>query len=125
VAIAIEEAERLGIRAIVSVADPAMSIVALGRADGATPHSVETSRRKAITSASTRRVTGWMDGAFAITLPLGTGTLLTNVRGGVPIAFGGIHVGGLGVAGGAPEQDEQIAIATLAVLGADPIEPSA
>lgn len=122
VAIAIGEAENAGVRAIVTVVDPALAVVALGRADGATPHSVETSRRKADTASSTRRATGWMQGDLAIALPMGTGGLLTNVRGGVPISFGGVHVGGLGVAGGTPDQDAAIAAATLKVLGADAVE---
>ena len=44
-------AER-GVRPVVSVADPSMTVIAFGMADGATPHSVETSRRKAATAAS-------------------------------------------------------------------------
>ena len=122
VAIAIDKAAVAGVRAIVTVADPALGIVAFGRADGATAHSAETSTRKAKTSASTRRPTGWMTGDLAVSLPLGTGGLLTNVKGGVPIAFAGVHVGGLGVAGGTPDQDALIALAVLAELGADAVE---
>jgi glc operon protein GlcG len=55
-----------------------------------------------------------------IGLALGTGTLLTNVLGGVPIVFDGVHVGGLGVAGGTPAQDADIARHVLAMIGADP-----
>ena len=125
VELAIDEAANAGVRAIVSVVDPTLALVSFGRADGATPHSVETSRRKADTAASTRRPTGWMQGELAVALPLGTGGLLTNVSGGVPIRFGGVHVGGLGVAGGTPDQDAVIAVAALAALGADAVETSA
>src|SRR3954453_11389036 len=55
VALALQEGDDAGVRGVVTVVDPAMQLVAFGRADGATPHSVETSRRKADTAASTRR----------------------------------------------------------------------
>jgi glc operon protein GlcG len=95
-------------------------MVAFGKADGATPHSVETSRRKANTASSTRRKTGWMQDSFALELPLATGGMLTNIRGGSPLIFGGTLVGGIGIAGGTPDQDAAVAEATLAAIGADP-----
>jgi glc operon protein GlcG len=45
--------------------------------------------------------------------------LLTSIKGGVPLVFGGVHIGGVGVAGGRPEQDAQIASEILAAIGAD------
>lgn len=119
VTVAIAEGAKLGVLAVVTVVDPHMAMVAFGRADGATPHSVETSRRKANTAASTRKNTGWMSDAFAIQLPLGTGGSLTNIGGGSPLTFGGQMVGGIGVAGGTPDQDAAIAAATLRQIGAD------
>ena len=118
VAIAMEEGERAGVKAVVSVADPSMTLIAYGMSDGATPHSAETSRRKAATSASTRRRTGQIPESLTIALPLGTGGALTTIDGGLPIFFGDAHVGGLGVAGGSPAQDAEIAIETLKRLGA-------
>lgn len=119
--VAIAEGAKVGLAAVVTVVDPGMSMVAFGKADGAPPHSEETSRRKANTAASTRKTTGWMSESFAVQLPLGTGGKLTNILGGVPIKFGGKTVGGLGVAGGSPEQDADVASATLAAIGADPL----
>ena len=120
VRVAIAEAAKVGVAAVVTVVDPSMTMVAFGKADGATPHSVETSRRKANTAASTRKSTGWMSDAFALQLPLGTGGLLTNILGGSPLRFEGRHVGGIGIAGGTPDQDAAIAAATLAAIGAEP-----
>ena len=117
--VAIAEGAKIGVRAVVTVVDPGMTMVAFGKADGATPHSVETSRRKATTAASTKRATGWMSETFALQLPLGTGGALTNILGGAPLKFEGVHTGGLGVAGGTPDQDAEIAAATLAAIGAD------
>lgn len=116
VRLAIDEADRHGVKAVVTVVDPSLQLVAMGRADGATPHSVETSRRKANTSASTRRATGWMSAEFAVEAPLATNTILTNILGGVPIVFDGMHVAGLGVAGGTPAQDADIATAVLSLI---------
>lgn len=116
---AIDEAAQRGVKAVVTVADPSLLLVAFGKADGATPHSVETSRRKAFTAASTRKATGWMDASFAVEAPLATNTLLTNIRGGVPITLDGAHAGGIGVAGGTPTQDAEIAAAIVDKLALD------
>lgn len=121
VRVAMEQAAAVGVVPVVTVVDPGMTMVAFGRADGATPHSVETSRRKANTAASTRRRTGWMQDSFAVELPLATGGLLTNIRGGSPLVFDGILVGGIGIAGGTPDQDAAVAEATLAAIGADSV----
>lgn len=116
---AIAEGAKLGIAVSVAIVDPGLGLVAFAKADGATPHSIETSRRKANTAASTKRATGWMPDGLAVTLPMGTGNLLTNVPGGFPLRFGGILVGGLGIAGGTVEQDATVAAATIAAIGAD------
>jgi glc operon protein GlcG len=120
-AVAITEGAKLGVAISATVVEPSTNLIAFARADGATPHSAETSRRKANTSASTRRATGWMPAELALALPMGTGNLITNVRGGVPLAFEGVFGGGLGIAGGTPDQDAVIAVATLAAVGADPV----
>ena len=85
VSLAIEEGAKRGVLVSVTVVDPTMGLIAFGRADGSMPHSVETSRRKANTAASSKRPTGWMQGDFAIALPMGTDNLLTNIRGGFPL----------------------------------------
>lgn len=120
VAVAIEEGARRGVAVSATVVDPALGLVAYGRADGTTPHSVETSRRKATTAASTRRPSAALPSGLAVTLEHGSGGLLTSIPGGLPLSFNGIHTGGLGVAGGPPAVDAEIAAAVLQVLGADP-----
>jgi glc operon protein GlcG len=116
---AIAEGRAAGVAVAVAVVDPAMALVAYARADGVTPHSADTSRHKAQSGASTRRSTGWMQGELAIALPLGTSGILTNIRGGFPIVLDGKHLGGLGVAGGPPDVDAQIALAALIAIGAE------
>lgn len=119
VRVAIDEGAKRGVLVSVAIVDPSLGLVAFGKANGATPHSVETSRRKANGAASTRRATGWMPDALAVTLPLGTGNLITNIPGGFPIKYEGKVVGGLGIAGGTVEQDAEVAAATIAAIGAD------
>lgn len=122
IGVAIEQGAKAGLPVAVTIVDPALALVAYLRADGITPHSVETSRRKAQTAASTRRATGYLQGELASALPAGTGNLLTNIKGGVPLRFDERLLGGLGIAGGAPDQDAEIARAVLAAIGADPVD---
>lgn len=119
VAAAIKEGMKLGVSVSVAVVDPGMGLVAFGKADGATAHSMETSRRKANTAASTKKQTGWMDDSLAIALPAAANNMLTNIPGGFPIKFDGKVVGGLGIAGGTVEQDAQVGRATMEAIGAD------
>lgn len=114
----IGEGARLGISVSVAVCGPAMELIAFCKGDGATPHSAETSRRKAQTSASTRRATGWMPAGLAVELPMATGNLLTNIPGGVPVFIDGHFVGAVGIAGGTVDQDASVAEAVLAEIGA-------
>src|SRR4029079_18501902 len=109
---AIAEGAKLGVAVSVAIVDPSLTLIAFAKADGATMHSVETSRKKAATAASTKKQTGWMDDTLAITLPMASNNLLTNVPGGFPLIFDGKVVGGLGIAGGTVEQDAKVAEAT-------------
>ena len=119
VALTLEEGEKLGLKLCATVVDPTLGLVAYGRADGMTPHSVETSKRKAQTAASTRKPSAAILPELATKLELGSGGILTSIAGGVPLSFDGVHVGGLGVAGGKPAEDAQVALAVIARLGAD------
>ncbi|MFB8276941.1 GlcG/HbpS family heme-binding protein [Nocardia colli] len=116
---AISKGAEQGVPVSVAIVDPGMNLVAFAKADGATAHSAETSRRKANTAASTRKATGWMPPDLALTLPLAAGNLLTNVPGGFPLSFDGVVAGAIGIAGGTVEQDAAIAKAVLTELGCD------
>lgn len=110
----VAEGARQGVAVSVAIVDASMNLVAFAKADGATPHSVESSRRKANTAASTHRPTGWMAEDLALLLPLATDLKLTNIAGGLPLVFEGAVAGAIGIAGGTPQQDAQIAEATVA-----------
>lgn len=111
---ALAQAERRDVRVSVAVVDPGMNLIAFAKADGATPHSVYSSRCKANTAASTRRPTGWMGDDLALSIPLATELKLTNIKGGFPLDCGGVVSGAIGVAGGTPDQDAEIAAAAAA-----------
>ncbi len=120
----LDRADQLGIRVSVSVVDPALHLVAFGRSDGASPHGIESSRRKANTAAAKGLATGWMVGDLALSLPLAAGNALTNVRGGLPLVVDGTRVAGMGVAGGTEEEDEALALWALSkVSGPGTEEP--
>lgn len=118
VRLTIEIGAERGLRLCATVVDPALGLVAFGRADGMTPHSVETSRRKANTAASTGKPSAAVLPELATAMENGTGGLLTRIPGGVPLIFDDILVGGLGVAGGPPTKDADVADAVLDALGA-------
>ncbi|WP_300345543.1 heme-binding protein [Nesterenkonia sp.] len=105
-----------GLKLCAAVVDPGLNLVAYGRADGMTPHSVETSRRKAATAASTRKPSADVPAEMADAMENGTGGLLTRIPGGVPLVADEAVIGGLGVAGGPPAQDAEVAAAVIEAL---------
>jgi uncharacterized protein GlcG (DUF336 family) len=122
---ALESCRKDGYRVSVSVVDRAGVLRTMGRADGAGPHTVDSSRKKAYTAASIRRPTTEL--AELITkIPtrqalrdMNDGILI--VGGGLPIEIGGEVVGGIGV-GGAPgaHLDDACAQEGLDAIGAAP-----
>lgn len=119
VGVAITEGAKTGVAVSVTVVDLGLNLVAFGKADRATAHSVETSRRKANTAASTKKETGWMSADLELKLPLGANNLLTNIPGGYPIIFDGKVVGGFGIAGGTVAQDAEVAAAVKKQIGSE------
>jgi uncharacterized protein GlcG (DUF336 family) len=122
---AIEACRKDGYRVSVSVVDRAGILRVMGRADGAGPHTVDSSRKKAYTAASLRRPTTEL--AELITKVQTLQALrevndnILMVGGGLPIEIGGDVVGGIGV-GGAPgaHLDDACAQAGLDAIGAAP-----
>lgn len=118
-----------GQRISVTVADTAGTTVLTARADGAGPHTLDSSRRKAYTAASLRQPTQTLaeiaanSGDLADLRDMNESILLLG--GGFPIRLNGIVIGGIGV-GGAPgvKLDEACARAGLLAIGADPFAPA-
>ena len=106
-----------GYNVTATVVDRAGSVRVVLRADKAGPHTLDSSRRKAYTAASSKRSTTEMletvqKNPGAQHLPMIDDFLV--VGGGVPIKVGDEVIGGVGV-GGAPggHLDEQCATAAL------------
>ncbi|WHZ29627.1 MAG: putative heme-binding protein [Nitrospira sp.] len=125
---ALEACKKDGYRVSVSVVDRAGVLRAMGRADGAGPHTVDSSRKKAYTAASVRRPTSELADLITKNPSLQSlrdmsGDILI-LGGGLPIEIGGEVVGGIGV-GGAPgtHLDDACAQDGLDAIGAAPKVP--
>ncbi len=126
-AAAIAAADEIGIAATVAIADSGGHLMVLERMEGGRFHTVHSSTVKAVCAASNRRPTTTqgaqgqeLDTLHAIGLSLAAGVeRWTAMEGGFPIMAGGECVGGIGVSGGDWEQDQQIARAALAAVGAE------
>lgn len=118
-----------GYRVSVSIVDRAGVLRAMARADGAGPHTVDSSRKKAYTAASLRRPTTEMAELINKVPTLQALREMNDqvliLGGGLPIEIGGEIVGGIGV-GGAPgaHLDDACAQAGLDAIGAAPKVPA-
>jgi uncharacterized protein GlcG (DUF336 family) len=118
-----------GYRVSVSIVDRSGVLRVMARADGAGPHTVDSSKKKAYTAASLRRPTTEL---AELINKVPTLQALREVNdqmlmlgGGLPIEIGGEIVGGIGV-GGAPgaHLDDACAQAGLDAIGAVPKVPA-
>jgi uncharacterized protein GlcG (DUF336 family) len=118
-----------GYKVSVSVVDRGGVLRAIARADGAGPHTIDSSRKKAYTAASFRRPTTEL---AELINKMQTLQALREINdqvlmlgGGLPIEINGQIVGGIGV-GGAPgaDLDDACAQAGLDAIGAAPKVPA-
>jgi uncharacterized protein GlcG (DUF336 family) len=123
---ALRQCQADGHRVSVTVVDVSGVVVLAARADGAGPHTLDSSRRKAYTAASLRQSTQYL-AELAASSPELAGLRQMNesillLGGGFPIKINGTVAGGIGV-GGAPgaKLDEACARAGLQAIGADPM----
>ena len=127
---ALEACKKDGYRVSVSIVDRAGVLRAMGRADGAGSHTVDSSRKKAYTAASLRRPTTELAELIAKVPTLHSlremNPEILILGGGLPIDISGDVVGGIGV-GGAPgaHLDDACAQAGLDAIGGAPKIPSA
>ncbi|MDF0644983.1 MAG: heme-binding protein [Nitrospira sp.] len=126
---AVEACKKDGYKVSASVVDRAGELRAMGRADGAGPHTIDSSRKKAYTAVSLRRPTSELADlvgkvpALQALRDMNENVLILG--GGLPIEIGGEVVGGIGV-GGAPgaHLDDACAQAGLDAIGASPKVPA-
>jgi uncharacterized protein GlcG (DUF336 family) len=129
VSAALESCKKDGYRVSAAVVDRAGVLRAMGRADGAGSHTVDSSRKKAYTAASMRRPTTELAELINRTPTLQAlrdiNEEILIVGGGLPIEIGGEVVGGIGV-GGAPgaHLDDACAQDGLDAIGAAPKVPA-
>ena len=116
------KAAELGIAFTIAVLDDGARLVAFSRMDGAALASVESSQAKARTSvyfaAATRDLAGAVQpGAPMFGIESGFGAPVVFVGGAVPLTDAhGAVIGAVGVGGGFPDQDHEVAEAVKAAL---------
>lgn len=126
---AIEQCGTNGFRVSATVVDRHGLVRAQLRGDGAGPHTLDSSRKKAYTAASLRRATTELGELIAKVPSLQAlrdmNQQILILGGGLPIELDGEIVGGIGV-GGAPgtHLDDACSQAGLARIGATPVASS-
>lgn len=121
VAAAEKKAEELGIKITTCVVDEKGLIVIMARMDDALPISPRFAESKAYTACVLRMPTkSLLDYAAPDEPYYGVTSLFagefTTIPGGLPVQIEERFVGGVGVGGGAPDQDEQCAKAALQAI---------
>ena len=100
----------------ITIVDDGGHLLAFVRMDGAKVLSIDSSRKKAMTAASSRVPSGQVHAAVEIKLALATAGKVTNLLGGVPVVVDGHVIGAVGVGSGTGEQDFEVAQAAIAAL---------
>jgi uncharacterized protein GlcG (DUF336 family) len=120
-AAALQKADEIGSPSSVAVVDQGRELLAFARQDGALLASTEISIGKAYTACSMKMATKDIGPLTQPGQPL-FGLEVTHSRplvtfgGGRPLEVGGEVVGGVGVAGGTVDQDDEIAAAAAAAV---------
>jgi len=113
---ALAEAARAGLAMSVAVTDAGGYPLSLQRMDGAGLLTADVALRKARTAALLRAPSRRLAERVASDPALLALTDYLPMAGGLPVLLDGACVGAIGVSGGTPDQDEQIAAAGLAAL---------
>jgi glc operon protein GlcG len=100
----------------ITITDDGGHLLAFVRMDGAKVLSIDSSRKKAITAASSRTPSGQAPAANEIKLALATNGKVTNLLGGLPVIVDGHVIGAIGVGSGTGEQDLEVAKAAIAAI---------
>jgi uncharacterized protein GlcG (DUF336 family) len=114
-------ADRVGVPMNVAVVDAGGNLVAFARMDGAWLGSIAIAKNKAYTARAFDMSTKALaelsrPGAPAFGLADGTDRPVAIFPGGVPLLADGVVVGAVGVSGGKPDQDHDVAEAGAAAF---------
>jgi len=112
----IAKADELGAKVALAVVDQSCQLLALVKMDGAKFFAPRTTIKKAITSASQRRPTGYAAEKDVLSMQIRMDGDFTNVPGGFPIVVAGQVIGAVAAGGAKIEEDVIVAQAALAAL---------
>lgn len=113
----VAKANEIGVKISLAVVDASGQLVAFLMMDGARFFSGRATIKKAITSASQRLATGYVEKDKVVSMQIRMDGDFTNMPGGYPIIVEGQVIGGMGAGGAKDEEDVIIAKAALAALG--------
>jgi glc operon protein GlcG len=116
VAAAAAKAKEIGQPQCITIVDTGGHMIAFLRMDGAYVQSIDSSMRKAMTSASYGTPTGHIPEGPDIRLAIATDGKRINLPGGLPIIVDGHVVGAIGIGSGTGAQDLECAKAAIATL---------
>ena len=110
------EAERRGLEMSIAVTDEAGVLLLLERLDNGRLHTPDVATAKARTAAISRTATAVLQEQVKAQPAYLTFPGRVPLQGGLPILHEGAVVGGIGVSGGKPEEDEAVCQAGLTAL---------
>ncbi len=113
-----KKAKKIGVPMCIAVTDESGNLVAFERMDGAKELSVQLSADKAFTAAVSKRPTHEYNemcqpGNLVFGIHTSSGGRFSIIGGGYPVFSGKTVVGGIGLSGGAAEQDMECAEAAI------------
>jgi glc operon protein GlcG len=112
----VAKANEIGVKVSLAVVDQSCQVIALLKMDGAKFFAARTTVKKAITSASQRRPTGYAAEKDVLSMQIRMDGDFTNVPGGFPIVVAGQVIGAVAAGGAKIEEDVIVARAALAAL---------
>lgn len=116
---AVGAAKAMGQPQCIVIVDQSGVALASFRMAGSRYLSLKSAAAKARTAASIGSPSDSVPEAVRPAIAAATEGVVTGLRGGLPIRISGVLLGGIGVGSGSGEQDEVVARAALAAIGAD------
>ena len=115
-------AEEIGVPMCIAVTDESCNLIAFERMDGSKIPGITIAIDKGFTAAGTRKPTKGLGeasqpGKQAYGVSSTIGGRMVVIAGGLPVSAGDAVVGGIGVSGGSPDQDADVAEAGIRALG--------
>ncbi|MGB8814211.1 MAG: heme-binding protein [Paracoccaceae bacterium] len=115
------KAAQMGQPQCIVIVDASGVVLGTLRMVGAKYLSLRSASAKAQTAASINAASGAVAEAMRAPLAAASQGAVTGLPGGLPIRFGGVLVGGIGIGSGSGAQDVEVAQAALAAIGADAV----